>query len=198
MKVKLFCLFIYSEIIIANWFQTVILFTTYTKIPFKKLRPTFPFSGSSNFSSTVPYLFEGRKFFIFYLVEKIKKFARRTQNVICENGSLHKDLIRIKITPQDMLIKQQSASRTFGRSLVKKRSTLSAWIATISRACSKKSGGKHGDPFKGYYNTIVQRGFIQRRRMIKDIYEMRKSKVLFRGYRVKHHWICILPQNKIV
>lgn len=72
-------------------------------------------------------------------MEKIKKFARRTQNVICENGSLHKDLIRIKITPQDMLIKQQSASRTFERSLVKKRSTLSVWIATISRACSKKS-----------------------------------------------------------
>lgn len=38
-----------------------------------------------------------------------------------------------------MLIKQQSTSRTFGRSSVEKRSTLSAWIATISRACSKKS-----------------------------------------------------------
>lgn len=92
-----------------------------------------------NFSPTVRHHLAERKFSIFYLVEKIKKFERRTQNVICENGSLHKDLIRIKITPQDMLIKQQSASRTFGRSSVKKRSTLSAWIATISRACSKKS-----------------------------------------------------------
>ena len=41
-----------------------------------------------------------------------EKVACVHKNLIWANEGLDKDLIRIKITPQDMLIKQQSASQT--------------------------------------------------------------------------------------